>query len=104
MLYGYPYSLSHPTPDTTGMGDGMNAQPKLYRTEFVPTRTNGGLSDREWEVMLGIAKGEKPEDMSKRLGISVKTISTYRARIIMKTGLRTNAEIAVAAYKQGLIE
>lgn len=84
----------------------MNAEVKpavFIRSNWNRRGKSGGLSEREWEIMLAIAKGERPEDMAARLCLSVKTISTYRARIIEKTGLRSNAEIAVAAYKQGLI-
>lgn len=83
------------------------AEQKLYHSDwpgFGQHKTNGGLSEREWEIMLAIAKGESPALTANRLGLSVKTVSTYRARIVQKTGLRSNAEIAVAAYKQGLIK
>lgn len=62
------------------------------------------LSEREHEIMLAIAKGESPALTANRLGLSIKTISTYRARVIEKTGLRSNAEIAVAAHKLGFIQ
>lgn len=62
------------------------------------------LSTREFEVMKAIANGESPTETAKRLGLSVKTVSTYRARVIEKTGLRGNAQIAVAAYKLGFVQ
>lgn len=86
----------------------MNAQVKLIRSDWPGQSTgrkagNGGLSDREWQVMLAIAEGEAPAEMAARLGLSVKTVSTYRARILEKTGFRSNAQIAVAACNQGLV-
>lgn len=51
------------------------------------------LSDREYETMLLIAKGIKPADMANTLKLSLKTISTYRARLMEKMGLKTNAEV-----------
>lgn len=62
------------------------------------------LSQREREVTLGIAMGESPALLSKRLFISVKTVSTYRSRVIEKLGLDSNAEIAVACERAGLLE
>lgn len=80
------------------------AEQILKRSTWKQPRSNGDLSDREWEVMIGIAKGEAPSLIANRLGLSAKTIATYRARIIQKTGLKSNAEIAVAAYKAALID
>ena len=63
------------------------------------------LSDRERAVMMAIARGERPADMSHRLGIDVKTVSTYRARLFAKVVMySTNAEIAVACADAGLLE
>src|SRR5262245_52958933 len=52
------------------------------------------LSPREIEVMNLIASGHTPSEITIRLNLSVKTMSTYRARIIEKTGVRGNAGIA----------
>jgi DNA-binding NarL/FixJ family response regulator len=76
---------------------------KLILRSTYQSNVERGLSDREWEVMLAIAKGESPALTANRLGLSVKTVSTYRSRIVQKTGLKSNAEIAVAACRQGLI-
>lgn len=62
------------------------------------------LSPREYSVMLAIADGESPKSCAKRLRLEVKTIHTYRARILEKLELSSNAEIAVAAFKAGLME
>ena len=51
------------------------------------------LSDRELEVMCLIGSGKTVSEIAELLARSVKTISTYRARILEKTGMRTNAEI-----------
>ena len=61
------------------------------------------LSDRELEVLLLIAGGETVSEIGTRLGISVKTVSTYRTRVLEKLGLRTNAELTYYAIKQELI-
>jgi two-component system, NarL family, invasion response regulator UvrY len=51
------------------------------------------LSDRELEVMCLIGSGKTVSEIAELLARSVKTISTYRARILEKTGMRSNAEI-----------
>jgi two-component system invasion response regulator UvrY len=70
-------------------------------TETPPHET---LSDREYEVMRLLAKGNTPTEVSKLLSLSVKTISTYRTRILEKLHLRTNAELTYYAIKNGLVE
>jgi len=51
------------------------------------------LSDREFEVFVSIGSGKSVSQISEELFLSVKTVSTYRSRIIEKTGLATNAAI-----------
>lgn len=61
------------------------------------------LSDREYEVMLRIAGGESLTAIAEALNLSVKTVSTYRTRVIEKTGLKNNAEITLYAVRNNLI-
>jgi two-component system, NarL family, invasion response regulator UvrY len=61
------------------------------------------LSDREYEVMLRIAAGEPVGEIAKVLHLSVKTVSTYRSRILEKTGMKSNAELTHYAIRNGLI-
>jgi len=61
------------------------------------------LSDREFEVMCGIASGRMVSEIAKELSLSVKTISTYRARVLKKMGMRTNAELTRYAIENGLV-
>lgn len=51
------------------------------------------LSDREYQTMLLLASGKTVSQVATELSLSVPTISTYRARILDKTGLKNNAEI-----------
>jgi two-component system invasion response regulator UvrY len=62
------------------------------------------LSDREYQVMRMIASGKTVKEIADALSLSVKTISTHRARMLRKMGMRTNAEITHYAIKQGLTE
>ena len=52
-----------------------------------------GLSDREYQVMRMIAAGKPTRHIAEELALSVKTVSTYRARILEKMRLRNNAEL-----------
>ena len=60
------------------------------------------LSQREFDVFRLVAQACTAKEISRRLGISEKTIATYRARIAEKTGLKTAAEIIRYSVKAGL--
>jgi two-component system invasion response regulator UvrY len=62
------------------------------------------LSTREFEVFRLIASGQTATGIAEALHLSVKTVSTYRSRILEKTGFRTNADIIAHAIRTGLIE
>lgn len=62
------------------------------------------LSDREYQVMLMIASGKTATQISKKLHLSVKTISTYRARILEKMRMKSNAELMRYAIQNRLID
>lgn len=61
------------------------------------------LSDREYEVMCCIASGKTVTEIAGELSLSPKTISTYRARILEKLGLKNNSEIIRYATGRGLV-
>jgi DNA-binding NarL/FixJ family response regulator len=60
------------------------------------------LSDREYQVMCMIAAGMSPKEIAGDLSLSIKTISTYRARILEKTRMRSNAELIRYAIENRL--
>jgi DNA-binding NarL/FixJ family response regulator len=62
------------------------------------------LSDREYQVMRMIAQGRSVKEIAFELSLSVKTISTYRTRIMEKTKLKTNADIIRYAVREKLVE
>jgi two-component system invasion response regulator UvrY len=62
------------------------------------------LSDREFEVMCLIASGKTVSQIAELLSLSDKTISTYRARILEKMGMKTNAELTHYAINNELAE
>lgn len=61
------------------------------------------LSDREFEILCMIASGKPPRQIAEELGVSVKTVGTYRSRLLQKMGLRNNAEIVQYAVEHHLI-
>jgi len=61
------------------------------------------LSDREFQVLRMIALGKTVTDIAGELALSVKTVSTYRSRIIEKTGMRNNAELIRYAIQNQLV-
>lgn len=60
------------------------------------------LSDREFEVLVMIGQGKSLTEISDVLFLSVKTVSTYRSRILEKTGLPNNAAITRYCVQHGL--
>jgi len=62
------------------------------------------LSDREFDTLRMLAGGKRLSEIAETLSISAKTVSVYRARLLEKTGLKNNAEIAQYAIKNGLID
>ena len=61
------------------------------------------LSPREFEVFLLIAAGRSMTEIATGMHISIKTASTYRTRILEKTGFHTNADIVAYAIRSNLI-
>lgn len=62
------------------------------------------LSDREHEVLCLLAQGKTPTEIGDRLALSVKTVSTYRARVLEKLALTTTAELIRYALDHKLVE
>ena len=62
------------------------------------------LSERELQVFLRLAKGETIGHMAESLNLSVKTVSTYRTRVMEKMRLGSNSDLTYYALKNGLIQ
>jgi len=62
------------------------------------------LSDREFLVMRLIASGKSVTDIADELALSVKTISTYRARVLEKMGMKSNADLTRYAISNQLVD
>jgi DNA-binding NarL/FixJ family response regulator len=61
------------------------------------------LSDREFDVMRGIASGNSVSEIAAHMHLSVKTVSTYRTRLLDKMGMTNNAELTRYALEHGLV-
>lgn len=62
------------------------------------------LSDREYQVLRLLASGLTVGGIAERLSLSVKTISTYRSRLLQKMGMSNNAELTRYAIENGIAE
>ncbi len=76
-----------------GIGAGPSDQP-LHDT----------LSERELQVFLRLAKGETVGHIAESMFLSVKTVSTYRTRVLEKLKLQSNSELTYYAMKNGLMQ
>lgn len=62
-----------------------------------------GLSEREMQVFLRLARGESVSAIAEALRLSVKTVSTYRSRLLEKLDVASNAQLAAYALQHGLM-
>lgn len=62
------------------------------------------LAEREREVLQGLAEGLVYKEIAARLGLSVRTVETYRARLVRKTGCSTRADLVRHAIRLGLVK
>ncbi|MCX7914104.1 MAG: response regulator transcription factor [Thermodesulfovibrionales bacterium] len=69
-------------------------------SERLPHET---LSNREYQILLMIASGKTISQIADELCLSIKTVSTYRARILEKMNMKTNAELIHYAIKHNLL-
>ncbi len=60
------------------------------------------LSIREYQVLCKIASGIKPQQIAEELGMGVKTVGTYRSRILQKMRMKSNAELTRYVLEHGL--
>lgn len=65
---------------------------------------HSGLSQREFQIFFKLASGRSVSDVAGELFLSVKTVSTYRSRVLEKMGMQSNADLTYYAIKNGLIQ
>ena len=89
-------------------GGGRHVSPALLEQLAVEVgqgrkSASDALSDREIEVLRRLASGESLTQIAEALHLSPKTVTTYRARIVEKTGLHSNAELTRYALAKGML-
>jgi two-component system, NarL family, invasion response regulator UvrY len=101
-----PYELIHAIKKITKGGKYVSATlaEKLAFMLETETPLHESLSHREYQVMLMIASGKGLTQIAKEMALSIKTISTYRTRILEKMQLKNNAELTRYAIKHNLSE
>jgi len=62
------------------------------------------LSNREYQIMCMIASGKTVNEIGEELSLSVKTISTHRARLLLKMNMKNNSELTHYTIKNGLVD
>ncbi|TAK60264.1 response regulator transcription factor [Methylobacter sp.] len=75
---------------------------ELNPNQEIPPHTM--LTDREFQVFSGICAGKSITDLAQQMALSVKTISTYRTRLMKKMNMSKNAEIIHYAFKNDLLD
>lgn len=76
----------------------------LEVTRDPDTPLHARLSDRELQVLCMLGNGKTVTDIAAELSLSVKTVSTYRSRILEKMHLRSNAELIHYAVRHQLVD
>jgi len=66
--------------------------------------THSILSEREFQIFCKLAEGRSVTEIANKLCLSVKTVSTYRSRLLDKMGMKTNADITSYAIRNNLIQ
>lgn len=84
------------------LAESMAADLDSSSDQNTPLHTT--LSTREFQIFCKLAGGMAVHEIAKELSLSIKTISTYRARILEKMGFRSNADITSYALRGGLIQ
>ena len=75
---------------------------QLHHKESGPSHEH--LSEREFQVFLKLAKGETAGEIARSLSLSVKTVSTYRSRVMEKMSLASNSDLTYYGLKNKLID
>ncbi len=62
------------------------------------------LSDREFQTLIRLASGQRLSDIAAELNLSPKTVSVYRARVLEKLSMQSNADLTAYCLRNGLID
>lgn len=85
------------------LADAVGPSPIMPGGNKGPTSLISTLSEREREVLTMVAQGHTNQAVADRLDLSVKTVESYRARLMTKLGLHNRAELTQLAMEAGLL-
>jgi DNA-binding NarL/FixJ family response regulator len=85
------------------ISEGLAERMASYLDIDVQKAPHERLSDREFLILRMMASGRQVSQIARELSLSVKTISTYRARLLKKMDMRNNAELTRYAIQKGLV-
>lgn len=83
-------------------GTAAEVQMRMAREEA--PLPHDALSQRERHIMLKIVRGQSLTEIGVQMSLSVKTVSTYRSRLLEKLGIASNAELVQYAMRNGLVD
>ena len=75
------------------VSDAIDETPLLLSDTALQFQDGARFTEREWEVLEGIASGETTKQIARRLGRSSRTVDSYRANILRKAGARNSTEL-----------
>ena len=79
-------------------------EPEWTLTPVAGVSPHDTLSDREYQVLRMIGSGQTVSEIATACGLSVKTVSTYRSRLLEKLDMHSNAELMRYAIENGLMD
>jgi DNA-binding NarL/FixJ family response regulator len=97
------YALTHILSGKKYFCDSFSDAVCLNHYDSSPTPKHHALSKQEFNVFLGLGNGETPTSIAHQLSLSVKTVSTYRSRILSKLNFTSNADIIRYCLEEKLI-
>ncbi len=80
------------------------AQKMAVNAATAGTSPFDGLSQREWQIMTMLARGDKVQGIADSLCLSPKTVSTYRYRLMEKLKVNTDVELTHLAIRHGVVD
>ncbi len=86
------------------LSDGVANALAMFAAEDRPGLAHEGLSDREHQVLRLLTGGRTVSEIAGELSLSVKTVSTYRSRLVEKLGARTTADLIRYAIEHKLFD
>jgi two-component system NarL family response regulator len=83
---------------------GRRFFPEPIREKIQQRRSHATLSEREIEVVSGMARGLSNKLIASELGVSAETVKTFVARILEKLGVEDRTQAVIAAMNRGLLK